>query len=244
MTPLVDAMLEFRQRVYAFRESRERRRRRRPNFQTRSLLSARVRKFALNVPRDLVSSRPMSDAERWDEKYRSGRWNHDAACDPFVARALDELGAGDGRRALDLACGPGRHALDLVRRGWQVEAWDVSAEGLALLAKEAADAGAPIATRVVDLTADVPADAAPFDLIVLVNYLQRSLMPLLPELLAPGGRLLYATFTTENTGDHPSARHCLEPGELAEGVRGLEAERHEEQGGRAGLLARKACGET
>ena len=180
-----------------------------------------------------------SDAERWDEKYRSGRWNEDPTCDAFVLQALELIGAADGRRALDLAAGAGRHALELAARGWRTSAWDVSREGLKLLAQRAAAAGLVVESRVIDLTSPLPTPAQPFDLVVLVNYLDRALHAKLADLLEPNGWLVYTTFTTEHGGTHPSARHCLDPGELAAGLPGFRTVQCDERGGRAFLVARR-----
>ncbi|MFT7484641.1 MAG: SAM-dependent methyltransferase [Candidatus Paceibacteria bacterium] len=181
----------------------------------------------------------MNDADHWDEKYRLGRWNQAATCDPFVAARLDDLGSGSGRRALDLACGPGRHALELTKRGWQVDAWDVSQQGLQLLLARASDLEFDLQTRCMDLTLPLPIEVQSFDLVVLVNYLQTGLLQQLTELMRPGSRLLYTTYTRDHPGDHPSPRHCLEAGELERGIPGTETESHEERKGRAGILVKR-----
>ncbi len=188
-------------------------------------------------PAPVLSCAAMNDAERWNEKYRSGRADDARACELFVLETLDALGPGEGRLAPDLASGAGRHALELARRGWDVHAWDVSDVGLELLSERASAEGLPVQTRVVDLNSTLPIDGPAFDLILWVNYLQRDLLPRVSQLLAPGGRLLFNTFTTDHTGEHPSPRHCLHPGELAHGIPGLETDRHVEREGRAGIVS-------
>ncbi|MFT7670656.1 MAG: tellurite methyltransferase [Planctomycetota bacterium] len=181
---------------------------------------------------------PMNDAERWNDKYSSGRWNQNSDCDAFVIKALDELGEAEGRSALDLASGPGRHALELAERGWQTSAWDVSPVGLDLLRDRTAQAGLEIARRVIDLSTEFDSITETFDLIVVVNYLDRDLFARLSALLRPSGHLVLTTFTKEHGRGHPSPRHCLEPGELARGIPGMTTVLCEEQGGRAGLFAK------
>jgi SAM-dependent methyltransferase len=179
----------------------------------------------------------MSDAEKWDERYRSALGDRVREPDPFVVEALEQLGPGAGRHALDLASGTGRHALLLARRGYRVSAWDVSSVALDRLRERAADQATPIETRCVDLTEDLPAGPA-IELVVVVDYLDRELLAALASRLAPGGHAIVATFTEDFPEAHPSARHRLARGELARGLPGLETLVAREQGGRAGLLGR------
>lgn len=95
---------------------------------------------------------------------------------------------------LDLACGTGRHAKWLAREGYQVEAVDRDAAALAKLAGIER-----ISTRCVDLESGVwPYAERHFDGVVVSRYLHRPLLPLLPELLKPGGVLIYETFMVGN----------------------------------------------
>lgn len=186
----------------------------------------------------------MQDAARWDAKHRAAAGEDDRICDPFVLAWLDELDVAPGARALDLACGRGRHALELAARGWQTEAWDVSTVALDLVTERAHEDGVVVECRTVDLTEPFPSDTRPFDLIVLVNYLDRDLLSRVHELLKPSGQFVFVTFTTEHGGKRPSPRHCLEPGELSRGLSRLVTTRVEEHGGRAGLCAHLALEEA
>lgn len=134
-------------------------------------------------------------------------------------------------RALDVACGNGRDAVFLADCGWVVMAADILPDALALgaaLERRYVSGRNPIRWLRVDFeTADGPAavDGRPqrldfggsFDLISVFRYLHRPLMPILLSWLAPGGVLLYETFTTQHRERHgkPSrAAHVLRPGEL------------------------------
>lgn len=101
-------------------------------------------------------------------------------------------------RALDVACGRGRHALFLAERGWAVRAVDRDCLSIDALRSEAARCGLAVQAEVVDLEAagaDLGREA--YDLIVVVHYLHRPLFPALLRALAPGGYLLYETFTLD-----------------------------------------------
>ncbi|MCA8982037.1 MAG: class I SAM-dependent methyltransferase [Planctomycetes bacterium] len=179
----------------------------------------------------------MSDASDWDAKHQLRRHDEVGGVDPFVSEALDRLGPGEGRRALDLAAGRGRHALELARRGYEVTAVDSSAEALEQVSRHARAEGLQVATRLADLESEEWARGLPpADLILVVNYLDRALFTRLSAHLRAGGRLLLATFTKDRVGDRPSERWCLEAGELASAFANGIVELCEERNGRAGVL--------
>ena len=143
-----------------------------------------------------------------------------AAPSRWVSRFLPAAPA-DGGRALDLAAGGGRHTALARARGWQVTAADRETGALAALA--GADDG--IAALEIDLEAgDAAATvrtvgaAGPFDIVIACNYLHRPLLPHLPALLGPGGRLIYETFMAgnESHGRPRNPDFLLRPGELLE----------------------------
>jgi len=119
--------------------------------------------------------------------------------------------------ALDVACGRGRHALFLARRGWAVRAVDRDADSIAALRAEADRLGVPLQADVLDLEAgetDLGREA--YDLIVVVHYLHRPLFPALLLALAPGGLLVYETFTVDQArrGKPANPDFLLQHGEL------------------------------
>lgn len=163
---------------------------------------------------------------------------------PFLERVRPLLPAG---RALDLACGSGRDAVFLALHGWRSEGWDHDPDALARAGALAAGEGVRIGTRVVELEGDAPpADGGPWDVVVVVRFLHRPLLPWIERALAPGGALVYETFRTgqERHGRPRNPRFLLRPGELREAFPALEVERYEEdepEGGPvlARLLARR-----
>lgn len=188
------------------------------------------------------------DRERWDAKWaqvaeQGTRGIHGRVDpDPFVLESLARLDPGPGATALDLAAGAGRHALELARRGCRTSAWDVSPVGLGLVTRGAAAEGLAVTTRAVDafaLAEDPPAES--FALVVAVDFLiDEALQPLLRALVAPGGHACLRTFTRDWPGEKPPGRFRLAPGALAAGIEGFETVLAQEEGGRAGLLARRA----
>lgn len=139
-------------------------------------------------------------------------------------------------RALDVACGSGRHALLLAAAGFEVHAIDRDAAAIEALRAAAGKFGLALRAEVRDLEAGGADPAAPLglaganDLIVVIHYLHRPLFPALVRALAPGGLLLYETFTLDQAvrGHPKNPDFLLEPGELPRLVAPLEIVRQRE----------------
>lgn len=115
-----------------------------------------------------------------------------------------------GGTVLDVACGSGRHLRWLAARGHAVTGVDRDALALAPLQ--------PLGRLIV---ADIeggpwPLPGETFDAVVVTNYLWRPLLPTLLQALAPGGVLIYETFTEGQAGIGKPSRpdFLLRPGEL------------------------------
>ena len=106
------------------------------------------------------------------------------------------------------------------RRGWgPVPVWDLETRGL---------------------------PAGPFEVVVVMRYLQRSLFSALQACLAVGGVLVYESFTRDYLKYGPrNPQHLLEPGELGRAFPALEVVRYREtddpglREARASLVARR-----
>jgi rhodanese-related sulfurtransferase len=134
-------------------------------------------------------------------------------------------------RALDVACGFGRHALYLAARGLEVTAVDRDAGKVESLRAAAGRLGFPVDARVADLEAgvfDLGTDR--YALVLVIHYLHRPLFPAIGAALAPGGLLLYETFTEAQAsrGRPSSPGHLLKAGELPRLVAPLEVLRSRE----------------
>lgn len=146
-------------------------------------------------------------------------------------RALVEAGAHGP--VLDLACGRGRHSLAAAALGLDVLAVDRSAESLAALALASRTLPGRVEVFAVDLESSSPPSLprSSFAAILVFRYLHRPLAPVIESWLAPGGLLLYETFTTaqRELGWGPSrAEFLLELGELPRLFPALTVEHFEE----------------
>jgi SAM-dependent methyltransferase len=190
------------------------------------------------------------DQARWDKRYREG---HHAALalqpDAWAAMHAPLL---KGGRALDVACGRGRHTLWLARLGYEVDAVDISYEGLRGLAKRIEHEGLQERVRLIQADLEVwRPEPATYDLILVVRYLNRSLIPSFKEALRPGGLVLYRTFHTDWARPRSEFQRgfLLQPGEFLHLFRDWEWLAYEErrlpaQGGSSedctsAILARK-----
>lgn len=203
-------------------------------------------------------------AAEWNAKYQAEA--DDPAAEPagFVRELLPLLPLGP---ALDVACGTGRHTLLLASRHQAVTAVDSSDVALGILERRAnalryhVARTKPQARRLAQATnrrngiqlwqADlerVDLSARVFSLVICVNYLQRSLFAQIERTLAPGGVLLFETYTVAQLdfeGGPRNANYLLEPGELRTAFPGLRSLFYRELRagkGIASLIARKPAG--
>ena len=133
----------------------------------------------------------------------------------------------DGVTALDLACGSGRHLRLLVGEGATVTGVDRDEAALATLAG--------LSDRVELIQADLEQGPWPladrvFDVVLVTNYLWRPLLPRVVAAVAPGGWLIYETFTDgqQTVGRPARPDFLLRPGELLAAVEGLRVVAYED----------------
>jgi SAM-dependent methyltransferase len=119
--------------------------------------------------------------------------------------------------ALDVACGSGRNAQWLAREGFTTLGVDRNGDAVAAVNDIGRRLALPLTAVVRDLEAGpLSMGEAAYDVIVVVHYLHRPLVPSLLTALRPGGVLVYETFTTAQAvrGKPTNPAFLLEPGEL------------------------------
>ncbi len=197
---------------------------------------------------------------RWDERYADGDWEDEDGRGPIelLERASTWLG-GEGW-ALDLACGVGRNSLALAEMGYSVLAVDLSVEGLRRLRDRSRatsvgerSGGRALRSRIHPVLADahtLEVRSSAFRAVVDSYFLLRSTFPLIRRALAPGGVLVFETFSVveiDVLGGDIRREFALERGELVEAFGDFEILLHEEgvfdrpegERGLARLIARK-----
>jgi rhodanese-related sulfurtransferase len=135
---------------------------------------------------------------------------------PWLLENADLLPQERGH-ALDVACGRGRHALLLAAAGFQVRAIDRDAVAVGTLQAAAERLSLSVHAEALDLESGTPElGTAAYALVVVFHYLHRPLFPALVAAVAPGGLLLYETFTVDQArrGRPTNPAFLLEHGEL------------------------------
>jgi tellurite methyltransferase len=174
---------------------------------------------------------PSSQSD-WDAKHRLAA-EAPAAEPASIVRELFPL-LPDGP-ALDLACGTGRHTLFLAAHGQHVAAVDFSSAALDILEVRARGmhrlvrrteslpkAGQPLHRGLELVRMDLERTHLPeccYDLILCIQYLQRSLFAQMTHALRPDGVLLFETYTRAQLdfpGGPKNSAYLLETGELRE----------------------------
>lgn len=168
------------------------------------------------------------------EGYGEGAWWVQDLAASLPARLL---GAGAGRRVLDLCAAPGGKTLQLAAAGWRVTALDLSARRLQRLKENLARTGLTAEVVVADALAWEA--SGPFDAVLLdapctatgtcrrhpdvihrigprqigeMAALQAALLERAAALVKPGGALIYATCSLEpEEGEEQAARVALAP---------------------------------
>jgi tellurite methyltransferase len=147
-----------------------------------------------------------------------------AFIDAWVTRLKPAGGAPP--RALDVAMGRGRHAALLAGAGFATFGVDITFDAV----REARVRTPALRAWCADLT-KTTLPPGWFDVVIVTRYLQRGLFGALRDTVAPGGIVLYETFTSRQRllGRGPtSPDHLLEPGELRDRFNGFDVLFYEE----------------
>ena len=154
------------------------------------------------------------DQKRWDEKFRKKKYTLGTEANPFLRKHIRLLPRG---KALDVAAGEGRNTVFLAQHGFDVEAVDISQEGLSKARKLAKVKGVKIKTVLADLD-HYPIARESYDVITDFYFLDRRLIPRIKKGLKKGGRVVFETYLTEHSNicrEGPrNPRYLLKPNEL------------------------------
>jgi tellurite methyltransferase len=149
----------------------------------------------------------MSDRDKWNRKYREKSFPTEPS--RIVREFYHHARAG---RALDLACGNGRNACFLAAHGFEVDAVDISEEGLQRFVCRSSGIN-----RICQDLRSFSIHPRRYQLILNTRFLMRRLFPALQEGLLPGGVLIFETYLQEDpvaAGKIFGRHHLLKDNEL------------------------------
>lgn len=176
----------------------------------------------------LITAVDWETQARWDERYASGDYQPSQDHSPLVEEVTGYVPIG---KALVLACGTGRNALYLASRGFEVDAVDVSAVAIEMAKAESADRGLTVDWHVADVnTFELGEDR--YDLITMIRYTNREILPRLTAALTRDGWVLMEQhLRTRHPVAGPSDEFRLAPGELLQAFSELRVIRYTEEYG-------------
>ena len=155
-----------------------------------------------------------TDKKRWNERFKKKDFALGREPNPFLKRQIRLLPKG---RTLDMAAGEGRNAVFLARHGCDVDAVDISEEGLKKTRRLAVEMGVKIRTFLSDLDS-YSIKKNEYDLIADFYFLKRSLIPRMKRGLKKGGKIIFETYTLDHRALAASgpmqAKYFLKPNEL------------------------------
>ena len=188
----------------------------------------------------------LDDQVRWDRQHAE---THGAEPPSSLLRQILES---DGwqcppGRALDIAAGKGRNALYLAERGFKVVAVDISRVALDAARRHAEQKHLQVDFQQLDLEQSVP--EGEYDLVLNINYLERSLIPKIKAALTAGGHVIFETYSIDQQviGHPKNPNYLLAHNELLDHFREFRVLYYREgkfsDGGepsfRAGIFAQK-----
>jgi cyclopropane fatty-acyl-phospholipid synthase-like methyltransferase len=198
-------------------------------------------------------------ATTWDERYSGQDFLFGTAPNAWLARQAALLKP--GQRALAIADGEGRNGVWLARQGLQVDAFDLSAVGMAKATALAQQHGVQLNVRVCDCDAwDWQPEAYDCVVAIFIQFadpvLRARLFERMVATLKPGGLLILQGYTLKQldykTGGPGEPAHLYTPELIREAFAGLdildlqdyedelhEGSRHIGRSALLGLVARK-----
>jgi SAM-dependent methyltransferase len=154
----------------------------------------------------------VSTQRKWDEAYKSADIASAKAAQILCENAFLLDDSGD---ALELACGRAGNAIFLAKKGFQVDALDISPVVLEAVDQFAKAYKLPINTKIRDIESNGLGDKK-YDVIVVSYFLNRGLFPQIINALKLNGLLFYQTWSQLKCDDkgpsNPAFR--LQAGEL------------------------------
>lgn len=157
----------------------------------------------------------MDAKDKWNRKYKD-RLNNHGAPEPNE-RLLRIAKYLNGGAAIDYAAGLGGNSLFLAEKGYDMTAIDISDVAINFIKDQADLRNLKIDAKLADLTKEsTTLTSEKFDLAIITYYLDRSLFPLVKQVIKEDGYLFYETFYKNGAAGngHVSNQYKLDSNEL------------------------------
>jgi tellurite methyltransferase len=150
----------------------------------------------------------LDDQMRWDRQHAETHGTEQPST--FLRQILEtDSWQFPPGRALDIAAGKGRNAIYLAERGFKVVAVDISKVALDMARLHAQQKRVEIDFQQFDLEESAFPEGE-YDLILNINYLQRSLIPKIKTALKRGGHVIFETYLIDQQAfGHPKNPNYL-----------------------------------
>jgi tellurite methyltransferase len=175
-----------------------------------------IRPTGANAYQMVTGDDAEDDRKRWDTIYNTRAYIFGKEPASFLR---DNIGLLRPGRGLDIAMGEGRNAVYLARQGFSMDGVDISEVALRKAKRLARENRVTISTINADLTTYTIKPES-YDVIVNIDYLQKSLIPQIKRGLKHKGIVVYENDTVDQLnnakGQHIRRDSLLEKGELKE----------------------------
>jgi len=171
------------------------------------------------------------DRQKWDTLYSTKGYVYGKEPSAFLQETLRQLPMG---KVLDIAMGEGRNAVFMASKGFQVDGVDISDVALRKARRLAREHRVKVHLINADLNSYVIRPNT-YDVILNIDYLQRSLIPQIKQGLKTGGMVVFENAVSPQTPKD----FVLQKDELKQLFKDFEILIYREEGGKARLLAKK-----
>jgi len=161
----------------------------------------------------------IKDKDKWDEKYlKKSQLLRPRQASQNLQESIMHC---KGTRALDLACGAGRNSIFLAQSGFDVDAFDIAKIAIDALKEEARKQNllSKINSTIVDLDM-YEIEKNIYDIIVMTNYLDRTVLESAKNALKKGGILFVETYMVSDGNEKKESNqsNLLEDEELRDSL--------------------------
>jgi 2-polyprenyl-3-methyl-5-hydroxy-6-metoxy-1,4-benzoquinol methylase len=208
-----------------------------------SVLADEIKPTGANAYQMVTGDDSEDDRRHWDKLYNTRTYVFGKEPASFLKEYAHLL---HGGRSLDIAMGEGRNAVYLAKKGYTVDGIDISEVALRKAKRLARENGVGITTVIADLT-NYQIKPESYNVILNVDYYQKSLIPQIKKGLKRKGIVIYENHTMDQLsnlkGQHIRRDYLLNKGELKDLFKDFEIlvyrETNDGKDAKASLIARK-----